>query len=123
MFARIVCMSFMVAALVMCCHVEGQEKKKRTGTVTGEIKTSMKAPKGPNQLIEVLADGEEKERKYRVAYDQKAKGPIADVLEKVRAAKVGDRVRLEWVEGEGYNITAFEVLKKTKDKDGDKKDK
>ena len=42
-------------------------------------------------------------------------------LEAVKAAKVGDRVRLEWVEGEGYNITMFEVLKKKKDED--KKDK
>ena len=63
-------------------------------------------------LRDALADGEEKERKYRVAYDPSVKGPIKKVLEAVKAAKVGDRVRLEWVEGEGYNITAFEVLKK-----------
>lgn len=120
MFARIVCMSFLAAALVVCCQSEAQEKKKRTGTVTGEIKSMMPTPNKINMFVEVLADGEEKERKYRVGYDPKAKGPIADVLAKVKAAKVGDRVRLEWVEGEGYNITAFEVLKK---KNGDKKDK
>jgi hypothetical protein len=111
-------MSFFAVSLV-CCQTQAQEKK-RTGTVTGVIKSSTLAPNKINQLIEVLADGEEKERKYRVAYDPKVKGPLPEVLEKVKAAKVGDRVRLEWVEGEGYNITAFEVLKK---KDGDKKDK
>jgi hypothetical protein len=121
MLARLFTMSFLAAAFVMCCQSDAQEKKKRTGTLTGEMKSSKKAPNNINHLIEVLADGEEKERKYRVAYDPKAKGPIPEVLEKVRAAKVGDRVRLEWVEGEGYNITAFEVLKKKKD--DDKKDK
>lgn len=121
MFARLFCMSIITAALVVCCQTEAQEKKKRTGTVTGEIKSSKPAPNKINHLIEVLADGEEKERKYRVAYDPSVKGPNKKVLEAVKAAKVGDRVRLEWVEGEGYNITAFEVLKKTKD--GDKKDK
>jgi hypothetical protein len=108
-------MSALAVAFVVCCHADGGEKKKRTGTVTGEIKSSMPAPNKINQLIELLADGEEKERKYRVAYDPEVKGPNKKVLAAVKAAKVGDRVRLEWVEGEGYNITAFEVLKK-KDK-------
>jgi hypothetical protein len=56
-------------------------------------------------------------RSYRVQYDPKAKGPIPSVLEAVRAAKVGDRVQLEWIDtGEGLAITAFEVLKKADNK-------
>jgi plastocyanin len=122
MIARLVSMAFLAACFVAACQTEAQEKKKRTGTVTGEVKSSMPTPNKINQFIEVLADGEEKERKYRVVYDKEVKGPNKKVLEAVKAAKVGDRVRLEWVEGEGYNITAFEVLKKKKDSD-DKKDK
>jgi hypothetical protein len=112
----------MVAALLMGGLTQAQEKdkKKRTGTVVGEIKSSKVSPNGKNQIIEVLATGEEKARPYRVAYDPKVKGPIPEILEKVKAAKVGDRVRLEWIEGEGFNITAFEVLKKTKDSEKDK---
>jgi hypothetical protein len=125
MFARTSLASFLTLALALCVFTDAgaqdKDKKKRTGTVTGEIKSSKTSPNGKNQIIEVLGAGEEKERAYRVAFDPKVGGPIADVLAKVKAAKVGDRVRLEWVEGEGYNITAFEVLKKSKD--GDKKDK
>jgi hypothetical protein len=46
------------------------------------------------------------------------KGPMPEVLKKVRAAKVGDRVQLEWIDtGEGLAITAFQVLKKAGKKD------
>jgi hypothetical protein len=109
----------MAAALCVCGFAEGQDKdkKRRTGMVVGEIKSSKVSPNGKNQIIEVLESGEEKARAYRVAYDPEVKGPIPAVLEKVKAAKVGDRVRLEWIEGEGLNITAFEVLKKGKDSD------
>jgi hypothetical protein len=95
----------------------GQNDKKRTGSTTGEVKSQRPTPNGKNVFIEVLAPGEEKARSYRVAYDPKAKGPIAKVLESVKAAKVGDRVQLEWIDsGEGLAITAFEVLKKSEKK-------
>jgi hypothetical protein len=90
-----------------------QEQKKRTGKLTGELKSQKATPNGKNTIIEVLAPGEEKARAYRVQYDPKAKGPIPSVLEAVRAAKIGDRVQLEWIDtGEGLAIPAFEVLKK-----------
>jgi hypothetical protein len=119
MLTRLAWMGFMVTALVMTGFSTAQEKdkKKRTGTVIGEIKSSKPAPNKINHLLEVLAVGEENARTYRVAYDPKVKGPMPEILAKVKAAKVGDRVRLEWVEGEGFNITAFEVLKSAKDSD------
>ena len=93
--------------------VDGQDKKKRTGMLTGELKSQKPTPNGKNTMIEVLAPGEEKARSYRVQYDPKVKGPMPEVLKKVRAAKVGDRVQLEWIDtGEGLAITAFQVLKK-----------
>ncbi len=114
MLARLVCASLIVVAVVMCCDAESaQEKKKRTGTLTGEVKSSKVSKNGKNQIVEVLAVGEEKERTYRVQYDPKVKGPIPAVLEAVKSAKVGDRCRLDWIDtGEGLAITAFQVLKK-----------
>lgn len=89
------------------------QKKKRTGMITGVLKSQKKTPNGKNTIVEVLAPGEEKARSYRVQYDPKVKGPIESVLKAVRAAKVGDRVQLEWVDtGEGLAITTFAVLKK-----------
>ncbi len=102
-----------LAFMVVAGSEAGQEKKKRTGTVTGTIQSSKKSPNGKNQIIEVKAAGEEKARPYRVQFDPKAKGPIPEILEAVRAAKVGDRVQLEWIDtGEGLAITSFQVLKK-----------
>jgi len=107
-------------ALLVVCALEGGgdgKKKKRTGSVVGEVKSQKKTPNGKNFLLEVLAAGEEKARPYRVMYDPKIKAPIAKVFEVVRTAKVGDRVSLEWIDtGEGLAITAFEVLGKKKDK-------
>lgn len=119
MLARAICVTLLFA---VCCLVGlsegGETKKKRTGSLTGEIKSTKASPNGKNQIIEVLAPGEEKARPYRVQYDPKVKGPIAEILTKVRAAKVGDRVQLDWIDtGEGLAITAFEVLKKSKDDD------
>jgi len=121
MFAKLGFIGFLTFAFVICVFTDAdaQDKKSRTGTVTGEIKSTKASPNGKNQIIGVLGAGEEKEREYRVMYDKKANGPNPEILAKVKAAKIGDRVRLEWIEGEGFNITAFEVLKKTKD--GDKK--
>jgi hypothetical protein len=99
------------------CKAQAQEK--RTGSVTGEIKTKKDTPNGKNVIIEVLATGEEKARPYRVQYDQTAKGPIPDVLAAVRKANIGDKVQFDWIDtGEGLAIKKFEVIKK---KESDKK--
>ena len=110
---------FTLALLIACgfsADAQDKDKKKRTGTVTGELKARKDAPNKINVFVDVLADGEEKARTYRVAYDPKVKGPMPEVLKAVKEAPIGSRVRLEWVEGEGFNITAFQVLKKASDK-------
>jgi hypothetical protein len=113
----LLCLS--VAILTAGLLDAAQEPKKRSGMITGVVKSQKKTPNGKNTLIEVLAPGEEKARSYRVQYDPKVKGPIEPVLKAVRAANVGDTVQLEWVDtGEGLAITSFQVLKKA----GAKKD-
>lgn len=125
MFRKFVVLGFVAALVALCGYSDAQDKdkKRRTGTVTGELKSRKDAPTGKNVIVEVLGAGEEKARSYRVAYDPAVKGPIRKVLEAVRAAKIGDRVRLDWIEGEGFNITAFEVLKKNSEKKDDGTDK
>ena len=109
--ARWVIASFVFVALALTTALEGAQDKK--GNLTGEVKSTKKSPNGKNIFLEVLGAGEEKARNYRVQYDPKVKGPIPDVLEKVKGAKVGDRVRFDWVNtGEGLAITSFEILKK-----------
>ena len=103
------------AVVVALCGVNetavGQEK--RTGTISGEIKSKKDSPNGKNVIIEVLAAGEEKARAYRVQYDPNAKGPLPEVLKAVREAGVGDRVEFDWIDtGEGLAIKKFQVLKK-----------
>ncbi len=114
-------------ALLLVGFVDAaQDQKKRSGMITGVLKSQKKTPNGKNTVIEVLAPGEEKARSYRVQYDPKVKGPIESVLKAVRAAKVGDRVQLEWVDtGEGLAIKKFEVLKKkgAKNEEREKDDK
>ena len=124
MTARIFGFGLAAALLLVCGFSEAaQDKKKRTGTVNGEIKSSKPTPNGKNTIVEVLAAGEEKARPYRVQYDPKVKGPIEEVLKAVRAAKVGDRVQMEWIDtGEGLAITSFQVLKKAGDDKKGKKD-
>jgi hypothetical protein len=118
MLRTLLASSIVVVFLLGSNGADGQDKKKRTGTLTGEIKSQKASPNGKNTIIEVLAPGEEKARAYRVQYDPKVKGPMPEVLKKVRAAKVGDRVQLEWIDtGEGLAITAFQVLKKAGKKD------
>ena len=105
--------TFVLAMILICGLSDAQEKKQRSGKLTGELKSQKASPNGKNTIIEVLAPGEEKARSYRVQFDPKVKGPIPEVLAAVRAAKVGDRVQLEWVDtGEGLAIKSFEVLKK-----------
>jgi hypothetical protein len=119
-FQKFVVLSVVVGVLAVFGlgdTVQAQEKK--TGTITGEIKTKKNTPNGKNVIIEVLAPGEEKPRPYRVMYDPAKKGPKEDVLAAVREAKVGDQVQFDWVDtGEGLAITAFKVVKKGS---GDKK--
>lgn len=112
-------MSLCIALMVLCCSDTNtvQSQEKRTGSVTGEIKTKKDTPNGKNVIIEVLASGEEKPRPYRVQYDPKAKAPIVDVLAAVRKAEVGDKVQFDWIDtGEGLAIKKFEVIRKKGDK-------
>lgn len=118
--ARIAALALLALAVLLNGAIDAQDKK-RSGTLTGEIKSKKDSPNGKNVILEVLAPGEEKARPYRVQYDPAIKAPIATVLAAVRAANVGDRVQLEWVDtGEGLAIKTFQVLKKTEKKD-DKK--
>ena len=99
-----------------------QDQKKRSGMITGVLKSQKKSPNGKNSIVEILAPGEEKARSYRVQYDPKVKGPIEPVLKAVRAANVGDTVQFEWVDtGEGLAITSFQVLKKAGEKKEERK--
>jgi hypothetical protein len=114
MFAKTTTMSLAILCFVLCgLSNAGQEEKKKGGTVIGTLQAEKKTKDGNNSMIDVLAPGEEKARTYFVNYDPKIKGPIPSVLKAVRAAKVGDRVELEWIAtNHGPAITAFRVLKK-----------
>lgn len=113
MLHRFAVLSFVLVAVVLCNIADAQEKTKRTGTITGEIKTKKNSPNGKNVIIEVLAPGEEKARPYRVMYDPEAKAPNQKILAAVRAANVGDQVRFEWIDtGEGLAMTSFQLVRK-----------
>ena len=116
MLHRMVVMSLTLAVLAaagVAGIAQEKDKKKRGGSLVGEVKSTKPTPNGKNVQLEVLAPGEEKARLYRVQYDPKVKGPMPKVLEAARAAKVGDRVQFEWVDtGEGLAMTSFEILKK-----------
>jgi hypothetical protein len=89
----------------------GDSKEVRSGTIAGEIKS--KKEEGKNIVIEVLAPGEEKARSYFVQFDPGIKAPIPDVLEAVRAAKVGEKVVFDWeATGHGPAIVKFKVAGK-----------
>jgi hypothetical protein len=106
----------LIAMLVCTILASAQDDKPKGGTIVGELKSKKDTADGKNTMIEVLAPGEEKPRRYHVLYDPKAKAPIASVLEKVRAAKVGDKVEFEWVQtGHGPMIKEFKVFKKGAD--------
>ncbi len=101
--------------------VHGSDDKERTGTVSGELKSRTEAKNGRSVTLEILASGEEKARRYFVAYNPKdptAEKPFKELLAKVNAAKIGDRVQIAWVnnpkgsEG-GFFVTDFEILKKS----------
>ncbi|HZZ82442.1 MAG TPA: hypothetical protein VFE62_28345 [Gemmataceae bacterium] len=104
------------AILALAFAVTASAQGPKSGKIIGEIKTMKDSKDGKNTHIDVLAPGEEKARAYFVQWDPKIKAPMPDVLKLVRAAKVGDRVELEWVgTNHGPAITAFKVLK-SKDK-------
>jgi len=96
-------------------------EKERTGTTTGELKSRINAKTGKSVVLEILAAGEERPRRYLVSFnpkDPKAEAPFKEVLAAVNTAKVGDRVKIAWVHGPkgsegGFFVTAFEVLKKS----------
>jgi hypothetical protein len=113
MIPRIIATS-VLAIWVLAGHpTAAEDEKPKTGTIIGKLESQKDTPDGKNTVIEVLAPGEERPRKYHVLYDAKAKGPVESVLAAVRAAKVGDRVELEWVQtGHGPAIKAYRVLRK-----------
>jgi uncharacterized protein YidB (DUF937 family) len=114
MFRLSILTSFAAALLVLSGTGSGAPAQEtRSGTVVGDLKSKKDVNDGKNVAVEVLAPGEEKARSYHVQYDQKAKGPLPDVLKAVREAGVGDKVEFDWVAtGHGPAITKFKVLKK-----------
>lgn len=90
------------------------EKKteKKGGTVTGEVKAKGEA------FVEVLADGEDKARRYvphwRGGAPAAGGGPDKTMVAKIKDLKVGDRVRLEWEFEERARVVKIEVLKPSK---------
>jgi hypothetical protein len=103
------------AILALAFTLAANAQGPKSGKIIGEIKAQKDTKDGKNTVIDVLAPGEEKARAYFVQWDPKIKAPMPDVLKMVRAAKVGDRVELDWVgTNHGPAITAFKVLKKDK---------
>ena len=111
MLQRFVGVSVVVALLATCAIGNGQLKKLRTGTTIGELRSVNAAKNKRDTVIEVLAPGEEKPRRYTVGAQQKA------LVAAVNAAKIGDRVEVEWFDtSEGLCIEKFQVLTKEKSK-------
>lgn len=90
MFRTSLVISVTIAFVATCGSTAAQLKKLRTGTVVGELKSVSAAKNKRDTVIEVLAPGEEKARRYTVGAQQK------QVLTAVKAAKVGDRVEIDW---------------------------
>ncbi len=97
---------------------QDKDDKERTGTFIGQLTSRKDSKNGKSVVLEILAPGEEKARRYFVAYnpkDPKAEEPFKALLAKVNTAKVGDRVRITWInsppgsEG-GFFVTSFEVF-------------
>jgi hypothetical protein len=111
-----------------CGHAQStaqdKDTKERTATVIGVLTSRTEIKNRKDLIIEILADGEEKARRYGVPYVPKGKGPITEVLGDVNRAKIGDRVLCDLLYGaygyeSGFTVTSFQVLKKT---DGKKDD-
>jgi lysophospholipase L1-like esterase len=113
MLRRCMLIAVIHAGLVLSLATPALAQDKKTGTVIGEVKSNKEFPNGKNNFIEVLAFGEEKARPYFVLFDEKAKGPIPEVIALVRTAKVGDHVKLTWeYTAHGPAIKSFQILKK-----------
>lgn len=96
-------------------NTAAEDKKapdKKGGTVTGEVKAKGEA------FVEVLADGEDKPRRYvphwRGGAPAAGGGPDKTMVAKIKELKVGDRIRLEWEFEERARVVKVEVLKPSK---------
>jgi hypothetical protein len=117
MFVQRVLISVAAAMLLVAVASDVAHAQKKSGTTIGTIKAKAPTPNGKNVIIDVQSPGDEATRKFRVQFDPKIKAPMADVLQAVKAATVGDQVKFDWVDtGEGLAITKFEVVKKGGDK-------
>ena len=113
MLHKIVGLGLMFILLAVFGFSTAAQEQKKSFRVIGELKSQKNSPNGRNTMIEVLAPGEGKARRYWVGYDPKVKGPIPSVLKAVREAKIGDTVEMECIQtGEGLVIRSFQVLKK-----------
>jgi hypothetical protein len=103
----------LVGLLVLAAPVWADEKKappeKRTGTVIGIVKAKDK------NWIEVLADGEEKPRRYFPQWlgGQPSVGGGLDkkILETFAKLKLGARIKIMWEFDERPRAIKIEVLK------------
>jgi hypothetical protein len=106
--------AFLAGGLGAAGLASADEKKpeKKGGTVIGVIKAKEAA------AIEVLADGEEKPRRYvphwRGGLPAQGGGPDKTMVAKIKELKIGDRIRLEWEFEERARVIKIEVLKPSK---------
>jgi hypothetical protein len=87
-----------------------KEPARKSGTVVGKL-----TAKGPN-WIEVLADGEEKARRYVPHWvggmPADGGGPDKKMLKVIGGLKLGSRLRVEWEFEERARVVKVEVLKR-----------
>jgi hypothetical protein len=99
------CILALIVFALTCPTATAQLKKLRTGTTIGELKSINPAKNTRDTILEVLSPGEEKPRRYTVGAHQK------DILVKVKSAKAGERVQIEWYDTvEGLCVDKFEAL-------------
>jgi hypothetical protein len=103
----------LIGLLVLVAPVWADEKKaapeKRTGTVIGMVKAKDK------YWIEVLADGEEKARRYMpqwlAATPSSGAGLDKKMLETFAKLKLGSRIKIMWEFDERARAIKIDVLK------------
>lgn len=92
-----------------------KKDEPRKGTVTGVV-----SAKGDN-WIEVIADGEEKGRRYvphwRGGAPADGGGPDKDMVAKIKGTPLKSRVRIEWEFEERARVIKIDLLKKPDGKD------